>query len=91
MAGGANAAETAIRPPLAQAKPACDPARCTDNAGMTKSSETLQKTGKKGGRNDRLAAALRENLRRRKAQARDRISGRDAASAPADRDEPKGS
>lgn len=44
---------------------------------MTKSSETPQKTGKKGKpstRSDRLAAALRENLRRRKAQVR----GRDA-------------
>jgi len=38
------------------------------------------KTGKSGGRDKRLAAALRENLRRRKAQARGR--GAQAASEP---------
>jgi hypothetical protein len=62
---------------------------------MTKSSETPQKTrektGKKGSRSARLAAALRENLRRRKAQARDRVLGQDAGSPPNTGDEPKGS
>jgi hypothetical protein len=54
---------------------------------MTKTGETSKKTVKKGSRSDRLAAALRENLRRRKAQVR----GRDAASDPSERDEPKSS
>jgi hypothetical protein len=63
----------------------------TDNTGMTKSSETpkktSEKTGKKGGRSDRLAAALRENLRRRKAQVRQRGQ----MAAPGAGDEPKNS
>ncbi len=54
---------------------------------MTKTVETNKKPGKKGGRSDRLAAALRENLRRRKAQVR----GRDAAEAPEPAVEPKNS
>ena len=54
---------------------------------MTKTVKTNKKTGKKGGRSDRLAAALRENLRRRKAQVR----GRDAASAGEADNEPKNS
>jgi hypothetical protein len=58
---------------------------------MTKSDETNKKTGKKGGRSDRLAAALRENLRRRKAQARDRVLDRDAGSPSNAVNEPKGS
>jgi hypothetical protein len=41
------------------------------------------KSGKSGGREQRLAAALRENLRRRKAQAR----GRDAQARPPSRPE----
>ena len=61
--------------------------RCTDNGGMTKTGETTKKSGKKGGRSDRLAAALRENLRRRKAQVR----GRDAGSPSNAANEPKGS
>ncbi|HEY2755389.1 MAG TPA: hypothetical protein VGJ01_06550 [Pseudolabrys sp.] len=36
--------------------------------------ENGKKSGKSGGRDDRLAAALRENLRRRKAQERARAS-----------------
>jgi hypothetical protein len=36
------------------------------------SGDRERKTGKSGGREQRLAAALRENLRRRKAQARGR-------------------
>ena len=58
---------------------------------MTKTSETPHKTGekstKKGGRSGRLAAALRENLRRRKAQ----IRGRDAGPSPSADNEPKSS
>jgi hypothetical protein len=33
----------------------------------------------KGGRKDRLAAALKENLRRRKAQAKKKAEGKDGA------------
>lgn len=40
------------------------------------------KTAKSGGRGDRLAAALRENLRRRKAQARGRDAQSDEAAQP---------
>jgi hypothetical protein len=54
---------------------------------MTKTGETSKKTVKKGSRSDRLAAALRENLRRRKAQVR----GRDAGSSPNSGNEPKSS
>jgi len=45
--------------------------------------ENGKRSGKSGGRDDRLAAALRENLRRRKAQERARASG--AAPAGPDR------
>jgi hypothetical protein len=54
---------------------------------MTKTGETSKKTVKKGSRSDRLAAALRENLRRRKAQVRQRGQ----MAAPDADDEPKGS
>jgi hypothetical protein len=62
---------------------------------MTKTGETPkktnEKTGKKGGqhggRGDRLAAALRENLRRRKAQVRQRGQ----MAPPGAGDEPKSS
>jgi hypothetical protein len=39
------------------------------------------KTGKSGGREQRLAAALRENLRRRKAQARGRDQAPDSTAS----------
>ena len=39
---------------------------------MTKADKSDPKSGKSGSRAGRLAAALRENLRRRKAQARGR-------------------
>jgi len=39
---------------------------------MARADESDLKTGKRGGREQRLAKALRENLRRRKAQARGR-------------------
>ena len=39
---------------------------------MTKAGDDHEKPTKKGGRTDRLAAALRQNLRRRKAQERQR-------------------
>jgi hypothetical protein len=45
------------------------------------------KSGKSGGRDKRLAAALRENLRRRKAQARGR--GAQAASEPRAKSPPR--
>jgi hypothetical protein len=74
-----------------QAKTACTAKWRTDNTGMTKSGETTRKTGKKGAkgnaRSDRLAAALRENLRRRKAQVRQRGQ----MAAPDADDEPKAS
>jgi hypothetical protein len=74
----------------AQAKTACAAKWRTDNAAMTKSGETPHKTGvktgKKGGRGDRLAAALRENLHRRKAQVRQRGQ----MAAPDAGDKPKG-
>jgi hypothetical protein len=41
-----------------------------------------KKPSKKGRRSDRLAAALRENLRRRKAQARQRSAPPGAGSPP---------
>jgi hypothetical protein len=47
---------------------------------MTKAGDNDRKPNKKGGRSDRLAAALRQNLRRRKAQERQR--GAVAASGP---------
>ncbi len=42
---------------------------------MTKAGDSNGKPAKSGSRNKRLAAALRENLRRRKAQARGRGKG----------------
>lgn len=59
----------------------------TDNAGMTKAGDSDTKPDKKGRRSDRLAAALRENLRRRKAQVRQRGQ----MAAPGGRNEPKSS
>ena len=63
----------------------------TDNPGMTKAGSNDTKPDKKGRRTGRLAAALRENLRRRKAQERQR--GQMAAPGPRQmtEDEPKGS
>jgi hypothetical protein len=54
---------------------------------MTKAGDNDRKPNKKGSRSDRLAAALRENLRRRKTQVRQR----GAASSPDARPEPKSS
>jgi hypothetical protein len=54
---------------------------------MTKAGDNDRKPSKKGGRSDRLAAALRQNLRRRKAQERQR----GAAALPGPRPEPKSS
>ena len=48
---------------------------------MTQAGEDDKKPEKSGGRGARLAAALRENLRRRKAQER----GRNAPTAPVSR------
>jgi hypothetical protein len=54
---------------LAQGKAStCEAAGLADNAAMTRASEDDRKAKKTG----RLAAALRENLRRRKAQERQR-------------------
>jgi len=41
---------------------------------MAKTADTKPSAGKSKGRDSRLAAALRENLRRRKAQARGRAT-----------------
>jgi hypothetical protein len=54
---------------------------------MTKAGSNDEKPAKKGDRTERLAAALRQNLRRRKTQERQR----DAAARPQPEDEPKGS
>jgi hypothetical protein len=54
---------------------------------MTKAGDSDKKPAKKGGRTERLAAALRQNLRRRKTQERQR----DAAARPEPDNEPKGS
>ena len=43
-----------------------------------------QKAQKRAARSDRLAAALRENLKRRKAQARSRAAGDSADDLPPD-------
>ena len=56
---------------------ACGARPPADNGIMKRASGEQPKQRKTGGRNERLAAALRENLRRRKAQAR----GRDPQSA----------
>jgi len=47
------------------------------------------KTGKSGGREQRLAAALRENLRRRKAQVRGRSENPDKNRRPTSEPEQK--
>ncbi len=60
-----NAAILATRPPVAQP------------AGMTGSA----KRNTQASRQQRLSAALRENLKRRKAQAKDRKAGQTAAAA----------
>lgn len=65
--------------------------RRTDNAGMTKAGDNDAKPDKKGRRSDRLAVALRENLRRRKAQLRQRGVGRAADTRQGADDEPKSS
>jgi hypothetical protein len=63
---------------LAQGKAStCEAAWQADNAAMTRTSEDDRKAKKTG----RLAAALRENLRRRKAQER----ARNAPQAPESR------
>jgi uncharacterized membrane protein YccC len=63
---------------LAQGKAStCEAAWQADNAAMTRESEDDRKAKKTG----RLAAALRENLRRRKAQER----ARNAPEAPESR------
>ncbi|MCF8477061.1 MAG: hypothetical protein K9G60_08520 [Pseudolabrys sp.] len=57
---------------------------------MTGSDDTTKKPAKPtktGGRDARLAAALRENLRRRKAQERERARGRASPNEPAGRPE----
>jgi hypothetical protein len=51
--------------------------------GRMKRPPDAKKAGKSG-RDQRLAAALRENLRRRKAQARGRDAGPGAKNPPAD-------
>jgi hypothetical protein len=52
---------------------------------------TEGKRADRAGREQRLAAALRDNLRRRKEQARAQAASRDAQDgAPAPRDEPGG-
>ena len=59
----------------------------TDNAGMTKVGNNDTKPDKKG----RLAAALRENLRRRKVQERQRGAATAADASQMADDAPKGS
>ena len=50
----------------------CEAAGQADNDAMTRKAEDGKKPTKSGDRSTRLAAALRENLRRRKAQERQR-------------------
>jgi hypothetical protein len=50
---------------------------------MARTGESNGRSGKSGDRNKRLAAALRDNLRRRKAQARERS----ARTTPAKQDD----
>jgi hypothetical protein len=60
---------------------------------MTKDGDNDTKPDKKGRRSDRLAAALRQNLRRRKTQVRQRgqMAAPDARQmAQTSEDEPKG-
>jgi hypothetical protein len=65
--------------------------RRTDNAGMTKAGDNDAKPDKKGRRSDRLAVALRENLRRRKAQIRQRGAAMAADTRQMADDKPKNS
>jgi hypothetical protein len=62
-----------------------------DNDPLTHMGENGKKSGKSGSRDERLAAALRENLRRRKAQERARAeapaSAKKEKPAPARDDE----
>jgi uncharacterized membrane protein YccC len=70
---------------LAQGKAStCEAAWQADNAAMTRAREDDRKAKKTG----RLAAALRENLRRRKAQERSRYAPQAPESrSPAPRDD----
>jgi hypothetical protein len=74
VSSAANAAETAISAPIGarQSLKACETARAADNGGMAQTGEDDKKPKKSGDRDKRLKAALRENLRRRKAQERGR-------------------
>jgi hypothetical protein len=58
---------------------------------MTKAGDNDTKPDKKGRRSDRLAAALRQNLRRRKAQVRQRGAATAADARQMAGDEPKDS
>lgn len=49
-----------------------------------------ESSGKATAKNDRLARALRANLRRRKEQARERAAGSAEEAAPAGRDDAEG-
>jgi hypothetical protein len=53
-----------------------------DNGGMAGNGGDSKKPAKSGGRSQRLAAALRENLRRRKAQERARAPSPGSRPAP---------
>ena len=72
----------AIMPAILAAS--CEPAEAADNDGMTQPGGDLAKRKKPAGRGERLAAALRENLRRRKAQERQRSAKEPSAAAPHD-------
>jgi hypothetical protein len=66
-------------------RPLADNRRPPDKSRMTKATDDRKTPAGRGnpGRGERLAAALRENLKRRKAQERARAQDRDApASAP---------
>jgi hypothetical protein len=54
---------------------------------MTRMGEDHKKPAKSGGRSQRLAAALRENLRRRKAQERGRAPSPGPRPTPAPHDD----
>lgn len=69
----------------------CEAAGLADNDAMTRAGKNHQKPDKSGGRSERLAAALRENLRRRKAQERQRGAPESRPkSAPAPHDDKGG-
>ena len=79
--GGANAAETAKSPLKKQGKGrACAGSFAVAREAMADKPETGKSAAKSGSREARLAAALRENLKRRKAQERARA--RNTASEP---------